>query len=53
MHMRYFIFHLFLKPLIKRNYRLRFNTAINGDGKHPDEWYWADTLAVSWGYYVK
>ncbi len=45
-------FHLILKPLIKRNYRLRFKSAMNGDGKHPDEWYWADSLAVKYGYFV-
>ncbi len=49
----YLIFHLILKPLIKRNYRLRRNSAIKGDNKHPDEWYWADTVSVSHGYFVE
>jgi len=40
-------FHLILKPLIKRNYRLRM------EGKLPDEWYWADKIAVKFGYFVK
>ena len=45
-------FHLVLKPLIKRNYRLRYLSAVNKDGKYPDQWYWADYLAVIFGYYV-
>lgn len=44
--MKWLIFHLYLKPLIKRNYRLRKM------GVLPDEWYWADRLAAEWGYYV-
>ena len=40
------LFHLFIKPLIKRNYRLR------REGKLPDEWYWADKFAVEHGYAV-
>ena len=47
------VFHLILKPLIKRNYRLRAQSAMNGDGKHPDKWYWADSLAVEYGYFVR
>lgn len=43
----FFYFHLILKPLIKRNYKLR------AKGILPDEWYWADLLAVEHGYYVK
>ena len=46
------VFHLILKPLIKRNYKLRRKSALTGDGKHPDRWYWADTLAVKYGYFV-
>lgn len=49
----YLPFHLVLKPLIKRNYRLRYDSAINGDNKHPDEWYWADKIAAYFGYFVK
>lgn len=45
--MKFLIFHLILKPLIKRNYRLRLY------GKLPDEWFWADTFAVKWGYSVE
>lgn len=41
---KYLTFHLVLKPLIKRNYRLRKL------GKLPDEWYWADNLAISCGF---
>ena len=48
----YFVFHLYLKWLIKRNYTLRLESAISGDGKHPDEWYWADILAARYGYFV-
>lgn len=40
-------FHLILKPLIKRNYRLR------AQGKLPDKWYWADRLSVKYGYFVE
>lgn len=39
-------FHLILKPLIKRNYRLR------AEGKLPDEWYWADEIATKNGLFV-
>jgi len=40
------VFHLLLRPLIKRNYRLR------EQGLVADEWYWADRLAVKYGYFV-
>ena len=46
-------FWLVLRPLIKWNYRQRFESAMTGDGKHPDVWYWADTMAVKYGYFVK
>jgi hypothetical protein len=49
----FIFFHLCLKFLIKRNYRLRAESALNGDNKHPDKWYWADLLAVKYGYFVK
>lgn len=39
-------FHLILKPLIKRNYRLR------AQGKLPDVMYWADQLAMEYGYFA-
>lgn len=42
--MRWLIFYHVLRPLIKRNYRMR------EAGLLPDEWYWADRLALSWGY---
>ncbi len=45
--MKFIIFHLYLKPLIKENYRLR------AEGKLPDEWFWADRLAYEWGYVVE
>lgn len=44
--MRFLIFHLFLKPLIRRDYRLRMA------GRRPDRFYWADLLALKWGYFV-
>lgn len=47
------VFHLALKPLIRRNYRLRMESAISGDGKYPDQWYWADVLAMKCGHFVK
>jgi len=48
----FFPFHLVLKPLIKRNYKNRALSALNGDGKYPDEWYWADEVACCYGYFV-
>ncbi len=41
------VFETVLKPLIWRNYAQRRR------GELPDEWYWADKLAVSWGMYVR
>lgn len=35
---------LVLAPLIRRNQRLR------AAGLLPDEWYWADRLAIKWGF---
>ena len=43
---RLVIYWLFLRPLIKRNYKLR------EQGLLPDEWYWADEMACNWGYFV-
>lgn len=40
------IFFMVLRPLIKRNYKLREL------GLKSDEWYWADKLAMRWGYFV-
>ena len=40
------IFYLVLRPLIVRNYRLRRESILQ------DEWYWADKIAVRYGYYV-
>lgn len=45
-YMKYLAFHLLLKPLIRRNYKLR------AAGVLPDQWYWADKLACKWGYSV-
>jgi hypothetical protein len=45
--MKYIIYHLILKPLIKRNYRLR------EEGLLPDEWYWADEIASNWKYLTR
>jgi len=42
----YLYFHLILKWLIARNYILREK------GILPDEWHWADELAVDHGYYL-
>jgi hypothetical protein len=39
------IYMLVLRPLIKRNYKLR------EQGKIPDEWHWADLIAIEHGYY--
>ena len=39
-------FHIVLKPLIKRNFRLRER------GVLPDKWYWADLLALKCGFRV-
>jgi hypothetical protein len=40
------MFYLLLKPLIKRNCKLR------KAGLAPDAWYWADALAARYGYFV-
>lgn len=40
------IYHRVLRPLIFENRRKRFH------GLLPDEWYWADALAVEWGYFA-
>ena len=48
----WFYYHLVLKYLIMRNYRLRYKSALNGDGKYPDVWYWADSLATRYGYFT-
>jgi len=44
---RWFVFRAFLVPLILWNYRERRL------GNLPDEWYWADKLAINWGYAIK
>lgn len=59
----YPFFHLWLKNLIKRNYRMRAISAIcrehgiqpcTPDGKdYKDEWYWADYLCSKYGYFVE
>jgi hypothetical protein len=41
--MKMIIGYLILRPLVRRNYRLR------NDGILPDEWYWADILLMEWG----
>lgn len=43
--MKFIIYHLILKPLIFRNYRLRRS------GLLPDRWHWADAVAVWWNYH--
>lgn len=45
--LRAVIFYAVLRPLIVRNYKLRKQKVL------PDQWYWADYLAASWGYYVE
>ena len=44
---RGWIYRLILRPLIKRNYAMRER------GTAPDVLYWADSLAVSWGYFTE
>jgi len=41
--MRTLVFRLVLVPLIRRNQRLR------AAGQLPDEWHWADLMAMRWG----
>ena len=41
--MRFVLCWLLLRPLVKRNYRLR------AEGKLPDEMYWADRLMFRLG----
>lgn len=41
----WFPYILVLRPLIKRNYRLREL------GELPDKWYWADELSVKFGFF--
>lgn len=58
----YPVFHLWLKHLIRRNYRLREIAAIFREygipaerllGKdYPDQWYWADSICSRYGYFV-
>jgi hypothetical protein len=43
---RVLIFRKKLRPLIKENYRKRLA------GEIPDEWFWADKLALRWGMFV-
>ena len=40
--MRWLIYWLWLRPLIKRNLQMR------NAGKLPDQWYWADVFALRW-----
>lgn len=42
--MRESIFRFILVPLIRRDQQLRIA------GVRPDEWYWADILALRWGF---
>ena len=59
----YPVFHLWLKRLIKQNYRMRAISAIcreygvapcTPDGiDYKDEWYWADYMSSKYGYYVE
>lgn len=44
--MKWIIFHSVLKPLILANYWLREH------GFATDEWFWADELALRWGFGV-
>ncbi len=45
--MRTVIFWTVLRPLIVVNYRLRRMRLL------PDEWFWADKLAISWGFFFQ
>jgi len=38
------LYYLVLRPLIKRNYKLR------AEGVIPDKWYWADEVSIKLGY---
>lgn len=44
--MKWLMFCLVLRPIIRRDYRLR------AEGKRPDAFHWADSLALRWGYSV-
>lgn len=44
---RVLVLHAVLRHLVARNKRLR------AMGVLPDKWYWADYLAVQWGYFVE
>ncbi len=44
--MRRLVYVAILRPLILLDYKLR------EWGWKPDEWYWADRLAISWGYFT-
>ena len=45
--MKRLIYMLVLRPLIRRNYRLR------RAGLLPDRWFWADVLAIRWGFFTE
>jgi len=45
-------FNIILRPLIYHNYKQRYKSAVYGYRNHPDEWYWADLIAIRFGYYV-
>jgi len=51
MKLKKLFYVLILKPLIRRNLKLRYKSAVLRDGKHPDKWYWADKLSMDWGFY--
>lgn len=50
--MKLIIYLLILKPIIVMNYKNRYKSAINGNHDYPDQWYWADKIAVKWGFYT-
>ncbi len=39
------VYEKLLRPMILENYELR------ALGLMPDEWFWADELAISWGFW--
>ncbi len=40
------IFYMFVRPLIRRNYKLRIRH------KKSDKWYWLDKMTLGWGFSV-
>lgn len=43
---RSLVYRIILLPLIRRDLQLR------AKGLRPDQWYWADVLAMRWGFFT-